>query len=73
MNLPVTRHETDRAHLKGEVSPNTVCDVLEGYLRWAMRIEKPELDPSFAAMKQFLSGLAAVRNRAAVGVYRPRS
>jgi GNAT superfamily N-acetyltransferase len=49
------------AHLKGEVSPRTICDVLEGYLRWAMRIEKPGLDPSFAAMKQFLSGLAAVR------------
>src|SRR5580700_8885001 len=49
------------ADLKGEVSPKTVREVLEGYLRWAMRIEKPELDPSFAAMKQFLSGLAAVR------------
>lgn len=46
---------------RDEVPADTVCQVLEGYLRWAMRIEQPALDPTFAAMKQSLSGTATVR------------
>jgi GNAT superfamily N-acetyltransferase len=48
-------------HLREEIPPSMLCQVLEGYLRWAMRIDQPELDPSFIAMKQFVSKLAAVR------------
>jgi GNAT superfamily N-acetyltransferase len=47
--------------LQGQVPAATVCDVLEGYLRWAMRIDEPELDPTFAAMKHVLSNMATVR------------
>jgi GNAT superfamily N-acetyltransferase len=46
--------------LKDQVPAATLCDVLEGYLRWAMRIDEPELDPTFAAMKQFLSNTSTV-------------
>jgi GNAT superfamily N-acetyltransferase len=49
------------SHLKEQVPLRTVCDVLAGYMRWAMRIEQPELDPTFVAMKQHLSRLSAVR------------
>lgn len=48
-------------HMQARVPAATVCDVLEGYLRWAMRIDEPELDPTFAAMKQFLSNTSMVR------------
>ena len=47
--------------LQHGVPSATICDVLEGYLRWAMRIEQPELDPTFTAMKQYLSGQATVQ------------
>jgi GNAT superfamily N-acetyltransferase len=46
--------------LRNEVPPDTVCDVLEGYMRWAMRIDQPALDPTFVGMKQYLSKLPAV-------------
>ncbi len=49
------------AELKDEVPPGTVCDVVAGYMRWAMRIDEPELDPTFVAMRQFLSKLSVVR------------
>ncbi len=49
------------AHLQDQVPPSMVCDVVAGYMRWAMRIDEPELDPTFVAMKQFLSKLSAVR------------
>ena len=48
-------------HLQGQVPTATLCDVLEGYLRWAMRIDEPELDPTFATIKQFLSNTSTVR------------
>jgi GNAT superfamily N-acetyltransferase len=47
--------------LKRQVPPSTVCDVVAGYMRWAMRIDEPELDPTFVTMRQFLSQLPAVR------------
>jgi len=31
-----------------------VLDILEGYLRWAMRIDEPDRNPQFADMKKFL-------------------
>jgi len=49
------------AHLKNQVPSSTVCDVLTGYMRWAMRIDEPELDQTFVAMRDFLSKLSAVR------------
>jgi GNAT superfamily N-acetyltransferase len=46
--------------LQGQVPAATVGDVLAGYLRWAMRIDEPELDPNFAAMKDYLSNVPMV-------------
>lgn len=48
-------------HLKQQVPAGTVCEALAGYMQWAMRIESPSLDPTFIAMKQFLSKQSAVR------------
>ena len=50
---------TDR--LRHEVPAAWVIDVLQGYLQWAMRIEAPEHDPTFAAMRCHLAKLATVR------------
>lgn len=49
------------ARLRGEVPSSTVRDVVAGYMRWAMRIDEPELDPTFIAMQHFLLKLPAVR------------
>lgn len=49
------------AGLKNEVPPSTVSDVVAGYMRWAMRIDQPELDPTFVTMKESLSKLSTVR------------
>jgi GNAT superfamily N-acetyltransferase len=46
--------------LQREAPSSLVGEVLEGYLRWAMRIDEPERDPTFAAMKQFLAKQATI-------------
>jgi len=38
-----------------------VLDILEAYLRWAMRIERPEANADFAAMKRFLQKQTGVQ------------
>ena len=47
--------------LREQAPPGTVREVLAGYLKWAMRIEQPERNPTFAAMDRFLSKPSAVR------------
>jgi GNAT superfamily N-acetyltransferase len=49
------------AGLKHAVSPALMCDVLAGYLRWAMRIDAPEANPTFAAMMQFMSKQSSIQ------------
>jgi GNAT superfamily N-acetyltransferase len=48
-------------HLREQAPPGTVCDVLAEYMRLAMRIKKPEFDPTYIAMERYLSNLSAVR------------
>lgn len=59
--MSVAGHEADRqpAHRPGFA--RLVCDILRGYLRWAMRIEDPDADPIFKTMQQFLAGTTAIR------------
>ena len=48
------------AHLQREVPAALVREILEGYLRWAMRIDKPEQNATFMAIDQFLSKRPAI-------------
>jgi hypothetical protein len=48
------------AQLQHEVPSAQVRDIVHEYLRWAMRIKRPARDPTFAAMKRFLSTRATI-------------
>jgi GNAT superfamily N-acetyltransferase len=47
-------------NFRHKIPPSLVSDVLREYMRWAMRIEKPEVNRNFIEMSQFLSGLSMV-------------
>lgn len=45
---------------QNELPASIVGQIVHGYLKWAMRIDVPEQDPTFRAMSQFLSGKASI-------------
>jgi GNAT superfamily N-acetyltransferase len=47
-------------HLRRGVSSTLVREIVEGYIRWAMRINEPEQDATFASMQRYLSKLSSV-------------